>query len=125
MPQIITRLFDSSAQADLARLELERAGVPHDAISLVPQDAVHEALIQAGVDAQDAQVYAEGVRRGGTLISVAVEDDQAATVRAGLDTVPYVDLVTRRDAYRRSGWKHVETDAPPLSAEDIAHQRAG
>ena len=35
-----------------------------------------------GVDEDDAHIYAEGVRRGGTLVTVRVQDDLAATARA-------------------------------------------
>jgi hypothetical protein len=83
------------------------------------------ALTHAGVSREEAEVYAESIRRGGTLVSARVADHTAATARAALDTIPYVDIGVRRDAYRRSGWTHFDADAPPLSAVEIAHQRAG
>jgi hypothetical protein len=38
------------------------------------------ALIALGVPADEAQPYAEGITRGGALVSVAAADDQAAQV---------------------------------------------
>lgn len=40
------------------------------------------ALVGAGVDNDDAQVYVEGIRRGGTLVSVRVPDDEVPTIEA-------------------------------------------
>lgn len=82
------------------------------------------ALTHAGVSPEEAEVHAEGVRRGGTLISAKVADDMVAEARAALDTIPYVDIGARREVYRRSGWNRFDNQAPPLSAADIAHQRA-
>src|SRR6186713_1009063 len=43
------------------------------------------ALTQAGVSDEDAQVYAEGVRRGGTLVTARVNDADASRLEAMLD----------------------------------------
>src|SRR5688572_18607945 len=43
------------------------------------------ALTQAGVSKSDAEIYAEGVRRGGTLVSAKVPDGQRARCEAILD----------------------------------------
>ena len=40
------------------------------------------ALVGAGVDNDDAQVYVEGIKRGGTLVSVRVSDDEVPTIEA-------------------------------------------
>lgn len=40
------------------------------------------ALVGAGVDNDDAQVYVEGIKRGGTLVSARVADDEVPTVEA-------------------------------------------
>src|SRR5208337_657093 len=39
------------------------------------------SLTGAGVPERDAQFYAEGVRRGGTLVTVRVDDARASTAR--------------------------------------------
>jgi hypothetical protein len=43
------------------------------------------ALTQAGVSDEDVQVYAEGVRRGGTLVTAPVNDADASRLDAVLD----------------------------------------
>src|ERR1700712_4446133 len=43
------------------------------------------ALTHAGVPEEDAHVYAEGVRRGGTLVTAKVDDGLVGTVRSILN----------------------------------------
>ena len=61
------------------------------------------ALTQAGVPEEDAHVYAEGVRRGGTLVTAKVEEDLVPTARHILSDDRSVDLASRRAAYRADG----------------------
>ena len=44
------------------------------------------ALVGAGVSETEAHVYSESVRRGGTLVSVRVKDEDAGRVQAILAT---------------------------------------
>jgi len=82
------------------------------------------ALTHAGVSKEEADVYAEGVRRGGTLVSAKVEDDHLARAEAALDTVPAVDIASRRAAYRQSGWTGFDESAPPYTDEEVIAERA-
>jgi hypothetical protein len=70
------------------------------------------SLVGAGVSETDAHVYAEGVRRGGTLVTVKVDDAQATTIERILDKHGAVDTVARGDAYRAEGWSRFDEDAP-------------
>ncbi len=83
------------------------------------------ALKDAGHTDADAQVYAEGVRRGGSLVSVktayetrATEADRILAGRAG------VDAVARVAAYRETGWVGYDAAAPAYSVDDIAQERS-
>ena len=62
------------------------------------------ALTQAGVSDDDAQVYAEGVRRGGTLVTARVNDADAARLEAMLDRSS-LRTTDMRSSYDKSGWK--------------------
>ena len=80
------------------------------------------ALTQAGVDEEDAHVYAEGVRRGGTLVTVRA--DEAIALRA--DTILDRSGVTasaRGDAYREGGWSKFDEGGAALSREEIDAER--
>src|SRR5689334_2552741 len=61
------------------------------------------ALTQAGVSDEDASRYAEGVRRGGTLVSARVPDGDQARLEAMLNQSS-VDLQRRSAAWQQSGW---------------------
>lgn len=82
------------------------------------------ALTQAGVPEEDAHVYAEGVRRGGVLVTARVHDDQAAAARSILNTERSVDIANRREAYRSQGWSRFDANAPAFSSEQVAAERA-
>ncbi|MBV9508881.1 MAG: hypothetical protein JO303_01205 [Caulobacteraceae bacterium] len=58
------------------------------------------ALTNAGVSQAEADVYAEGARRGGTLVSAKVTDAQIAAAETALNSIPYVDIIVRGAAYR-------------------------
>ncbi|QND54531.1 hypothetical protein HB779_21720 (plasmid) [Phyllobacterium sp. 628] len=82
------------------------------------------SLTKEGVDEDDAHVYAEGVRRGSTLVSVKVDDNEAGTARAILnDDTTAVDLASRRATYREEGWEGFDADSPEYSDEDVAKER--
>lgn len=71
------------------------------------------ALTDAGVPEDEAHVYSEGVRRGGTLLTVRVDDDRAASVEAALGRYRPTDIRTRGQEYRQTGWTRFDPDAPP------------
>lgn len=81
------------------------------------------ALKEAGHSDDEANVYSEGVRRGGTLVSVKAKDDDAARIEQILDSRRGVDAVVRGDAYRSSGWSQFDAAAQPYSADQIARER--
>ena len=81
------------------------------------------ALTQAGVSEEDAHSYAEGVRRGGTLVSARVADQE----RARLDTVlneSAVNLTDRSAAWQKAGWKSFDAGSKPYGAEEVRKERA-
>ena len=82
------------------------------------------SLTGAGVPERDAQFYAEGVRRGGTLVTVRVDDARASTAREILQRYKSVDPVVRGAAYGESGWTSFNENAPAYTADQVAAERA-
>jgi hypothetical protein len=80
------------------------------------------ALTQAGVSKDDAHVYAEGVRRGGTLVSARVPDGDRARYEAILDRAA-VNLNERATAYRNTGWSGFDPSADPYDADKVRRER--
>lgn len=81
------------------------------------------ALTHAGVPERDAHVYAEGVRRGGTLVTAKVSDDLVPTARAILSDERTVDIAARGDVYRQQGWSRFDDQAPAYSADEVLAER--
>jgi len=69
-----------------------------------PAGGLTGALAHADVDARDARVYAEGVRRGGALVGVRALESDHARVEAAMSRFGGVDAATRGPVYRASGW---------------------
>lgn len=82
------------------------------------------ALKEAGHSDEEANVYAEGVRRGGTLVSVKAHDGEVVAVEAILNSARGVDAVSRGTAYRETGWSGFDEAAPPYTSADIDRERA-
>ena len=61
------------------------------------------SLTGAGIDENDAHVYAEGVRRGGTLVIARVDDNEAETAKAILVRSGAIDTNMRRSEYAADG----------------------
>ena len=81
------------------------------------------ALKDAGHSEEDAHVYSEGVRRGGTLLSARVEDDLVTEAEAVLDRNRSVDATTRGAAYRQDGWSRFDEAAPAYTRDEVAAER--
>jgi uncharacterized protein (TIGR02271 family) len=62
------------------------------------------ALVNAGVPEEEAEYYSEGVRRGGTLVSVRVEDNIAERAADIMNRHHAIDIDERAATWRSSGW---------------------
>ncbi|MDP4004473.1 hypothetical protein [Methylobacterium sp. NEAU K] len=61
-------------------------------------------LTGAGLSEGEAETYAEGVRRGGTLVTVRADETRAGQVLAILDRAGSIDLDARAEGWRSQGW---------------------
>ena len=81
------------------------------------------SLIDSGVPEEQAHVYSEAVRRGGTLVSVQTEDHDIAKVQAILGNFIPLDPVEQAAAYRQSGWDRFDPSAAPYESTRAAAER--
>jgi hypothetical protein len=65
-------------------------------------------LTSAGVPEPDAHVYAEGLRRGGALVTARVPDDRAEATIAILRNANGIDIDDLRRVYEREGWQEFD-----------------
>ncbi|MDO7841930.1 hypothetical protein Q5H94_06305 [Sphingomonas sp. CA1-15] len=82
------------------------------------------ALTHAGVPEKDAHVYAEGVRRGGTLVTAKVDEPLVPTARNILSDDRTVNVADRRQAYEAQGWSKFDGAAPAYTDDAIAAERS-
>ena len=68
-------------------------------------------LTRLGVSEDDANYYAEGVRRGGTLISVDASDEQAERAVAIMKQHGAVEIDKRAAQWRDEGWSGFDANA--------------
>jgi hypothetical protein len=80
------------------------------------------ALTEAGVSSEDAHSYAEGVRRGGTLVTARVPDSDRSRLDAVLNQSA-VNLRDRTAAWQKSGWKSFDPASKPYGAEEVRKER--
>lgn len=80
------------------------------------------ALTQAGVSDDEAPLYAEGVRRGGSLVTAKVADGERARLEAILDTSS-VNLRDRSAAWQKSGWTGYDPASQPYGADEVRKER--
>lgn len=68
------------------------------------------ALTNSDITEEDAHVYAEGVRRGGTLVTAHVHDDRVIEAQGILDRAGRIDIGKRRRIYAEAGWDKFDPD---------------
>src|SRR4029078_1173736 len=78
---------------------------------------------QAGISDEDAQVYAEGLRRGGALVSAKVADGDVARMQAIMDRSS-IRIADRAGAYRKAGWTTYNPTAKPLTRDEVLRERS-
>ena len=119
----ITAFFDDRAYADEAVSLLRQAGLSDRCVTLSPADARDEFAtfdpLHAGEPkrkgfwgmledlfggSDDHRLYAEGIRRGGTLLTAQVDDEQLDEAVEILDRHGSIDLEEREISWRNDGW---------------------
>jgi hypothetical protein len=81
------------------------------------------SLTKEGVPEHDAHIYAEGVRRGGSLVTARVPDTKATEAKAILDRSRNVDIGKRGAEYRAAGWNKFDDRATVLPPGEIEAYR--
>ena len=81
------------------------------------------ALVDAGIPEEDAHVYSEAVRRGGTLVTVQAEDAEANSVQSILERHRPIDPRVRREEYVKTGWKGYDPAAKPYDLSEAERER--
>ncbi len=81
------------------------------------------ALKNSGHTDEEAHVFSEGVRRGGTLVSARVPDGHVDQALSILTQHNAVNTMERGTAYRQNGWSQFDENAPAYTGEQVARER--
>jgi len=81
------------------------------------------ALTDIGVPEEEAGYYAEGVRRGGTLVTVNAEENMVDRAVDILEDHNAVDVEQRASSWKQSGWTGYSSTAKPYTTDEITRER--
>jgi hypothetical protein len=81
------------------------------------------SLTSSGVTKEHAHIYAEGIRRGGTLVTARVAEERAVEVEQIMRSNHAVEPTSRERAYRDAGWKTFDATAKPYTPTELAEER--
>jgi len=136
----VTAFFDSRTDAEEAIERLVAAGFSRDSIRLVPgsgasegasarrdtqPEGFWEALKELFMPEEDRYTYAEGLRRGGYLVTVMANDANYDSALDILDDEGTIDLSERESVWRAEGWTGYGGSAEAVTSNVGTDLRAG
>jgi hypothetical protein len=81
------------------------------------------ALVDMGIPEEHANIYAEGVRRGATLVTVRVDDAQVDRALAVLNRHHPVDIEQHSSAWKQQNWSRFDETSEPLHRNAMEYNR--
>jgi uncharacterized protein (TIGR02271 family) len=133
MATVVTGLFDVEQEAKRAQGALQAIGIAPSQIHLTHQGESHTASASegnwwdrlketfgVGVHQDDLPYYHEGLRRGGTLVSVQANESRADEVAGMFADHNAVDIDTRGNEWKSAGWNPNEQITIPVVEEELA-----
>lgn len=81
------------------------------------------ALVKTGLPEQDAQYYAEGIRRGGTLVTVNTSEDMVPRALDIMNRHGAVDIHRMAGEWKREGWTGFDANARPYDQSAASQTR--
>ena len=123
--RILTAFFDDKASAEGAVRDLFAAGFETGDVGIVSSDedapsqdagGFWTSLRELLLPREDHAAFAEGLRRGGYLVSVSARGDNHGIAAGILDRDGAVDIETRQAEWQREGWQPEPGTAPEESA---------
>jgi len=81
------------------------------------------ALVESGTSKENAELYAEAVRRGGAIVTAKVPDSEESKYAAIMDSSAAVDMTARGAAYRSEGWSGYDPAAPVYNTDQVRRER--
>jgi uncharacterized protein (TIGR02271 family) len=107
MSKTVTCLYQDQQKAAMIVSRLEQAGISRGVVDVYSDasDDLIDTLEDAGVPRSDAHAYAEGVRRGGSIVAVECDEDEVDRVIGIMDDEGILDLDEQQTSWRSEGWQ--------------------
>jgi len=128
----LTAFFDTREAADRAIRDLESAGIPRQHISRIDGGTSStsattglggtgfwDSLKDLFMPDEDRYGYAEGLRRGGYMVSVRAEEASYNRVLEILDRDGAVDMDQREASWRSEGWAGYQAGGVAMGAAGV------
>ncbi len=137
MMKLVISLFDDYKIAEQVINDLVKNGFSDNDIHVTGQSAkghystghdhhkLGSYLEDEGVPREESGYYAEGVRRGGTLITVSAADEWADKAADIMRRYEVVDIDSRVDAWRGQGWTGYDPEATNYTTDQINTEQQG
>lgn len=130
MATTVVGLFDDRNEAQRAQEDLIHNGFNDRDINLVAQQSgttmqpeqepgFWDTLKSIFGGEPETDVYAEGARRGGTIVAVNTPDDRIERAVDIMQAHHAVDIDRRAEEWRQSGWHGYQASAQPTEREDL------
>jgi uncharacterized protein (TIGR02271 family) len=81
------------------------------------------ALVDLGIPEETANVYAEGVRRGGTLVYATVDEAKADQAASIMNRFNPVDINERSRDWRTNKWNRFDPKSKEMTSNEIEQER--
>ncbi len=82
------------------------------------------ALVDAGIPEEQANVYSEGVRRGGTLVTIRTSDDHAEQAADIMNRFDPINIDQRTGAWKnKDHWNKFDENSKPFTGDQINEMR--
>jgi len=88
------------------------------------QTSLLNALLEQGISGPDAELLAEGIRRGGAVILFQAEEKPGLRAQEILKQLNSVDISQRANLWRQRGYKGFDVRASPLTPQELDQERA-
>ena len=122
----VVGLFENHGEAERVARELASAGFGSGDVDVTDQGharGITRQLTEHGVPEQHAHYYAEGVRRGDTLVAVSTDDHHTAAAVELMRRHGAIDIDRLADYYRSGGFRQYRETDRPLTAEQVAEEQ--
>lgn len=136
----ITAIYDTEADARLAREQLVSSGLEDDDVRIVSQNlsssaassdagdqdkGVWESIKDFFVGDDDRPTYSEGLRRGGYLLTARVDDERSDQAISLLEQTNAIDLDERAQQWRTEGWSESESAYISGATTSVRDEKVG